>query len=62
MIVSTNYYLKMPASTYDGRRFLVLVEPQLNPHTINARVYGGDYVVVVSPELVAGGHRDGSDS
>lgn len=49
MIVSTNLYLKMPASTYDGRRFLVLVEPQLNPHTINARVYGGDYVVVVSP-------------
>jgi tetratricopeptide (TPR) repeat protein len=55
MILSTNYYLKMPASTYDGRRFLVLVEPQLNPHTINARVYGGDYVVVVSPEVTANG-------
>ena len=52
MIVTTNYYLKMPASTYDGRRFIVLVEPQMNPHTINARVYGGDYVVVVSPEVV----------
>jgi hypothetical protein len=49
MIVSTNYYLKMPASTYDGRRFLVVVEPQLSPHTINARVYGSDFVVVVSP-------------
>jgi tetratricopeptide (TPR) repeat protein len=49
MIVSTNYYLKMPASTYDGRRFEVVVEPQLNPHTINARVYGADFVVVVSP-------------
>ena len=49
MIVSTNYYLKMPASTYDGRRFLVVVEPQLDPHTINARVYGADFVVVVSP-------------
>jgi len=46
MILSTNYYLKMPASTYDGRRFLVVVEPQLS---INARVYGADYVVVVSP-------------
>ena len=55
MIVSTNYYLKMPASTYEGRRFIVLVEPQMNPHTINARVYGGDYVVVVSPEMVAAG-------
>jgi tetratricopeptide (TPR) repeat protein len=49
MIISTNYYLKMPASTYDGRRFLVVVEPQLSPRTINARVYGTDYVVVVSP-------------
>jgi len=62
MIVSTNYYLKMPASTYDGRRFIVLVEPQMNPHTINARVYGGDYVVVVSPEVVkpADGSANGS--
>ena len=49
MIVSTNFYLKMPASTYDGRRFLVVVEPQLNPHTVNARIYGPDFVVVVSP-------------
>ncbi len=49
MILSTNYYLKMPASTYDGRRFLVVMEPQLSPRAINARVYGTDYVVVVSP-------------
>jgi len=49
MIVNTNFYLKMPASTYDGRRFLVVVEPQLSPRTINARIYGADYVVVVSP-------------
>lgn len=49
MIVSTNLYLKMPASTYDGRRFIVVTEPLLSPHTVNARVYGTDYVVVVSP-------------
>jgi len=49
MIVSTNFYLKMPASTYDGRRFLVVVEPQLSPRTINARIYGVDFVVIVSP-------------
>ena len=49
MIVNTNIYLKMPASTYDGRRFLVVVEPLLSPRTINARIYGADYVVVVSP-------------
>jgi hypothetical protein len=49
MIVETNFYLKMPASTYDGRRFVVVIEPMLSPRTINARVYGTDYVVVVSP-------------
>jgi tetratricopeptide (TPR) repeat protein len=49
MIVSTNLYLKMPASTYDGRRFVVVFEPMLSPRLVNARVYGTDYVVVVSP-------------
>ncbi len=49
MIVSTNLYLKMPASTYDGRRFVVVIEPMLSPHIVNARIYGADYVVVVSP-------------
>lgn len=48
-IVSVNYYVKMPASAYDGRRFLVVVEPQLSPRTVNARVYGTEYVVVTSP-------------
>jgi predicted negative regulator of RcsB-dependent stress response len=49
MIVSTNLYLKLPASTYEGRRFVVVIEPMLSPHMVNARVYGTDYVVVVSP-------------
>jgi len=49
MVVSTDLYLKMPATTYDGRRFEVVIEPQLSPRTVNARVYGADYVVVVSP-------------
>jgi tetratricopeptide (TPR) repeat protein len=49
MIVNTNAYLKMPASTYDGRRFVVVLEPLLSPHSINARVYGTDYVIVTSP-------------
>jgi tetratricopeptide (TPR) repeat protein len=49
MIVETNLYLKMPASTYDGRRFTVVVEPMLSPRLINARIYGPDYVVVLSP-------------
>jgi len=49
MIVTTNLYLKLPASTYDGRRFVVVFEPLLSPHLVNARIYGTDYVVVVSP-------------
>lgn len=49
MIVSTNLYLKMPASTNPGRRFIVVTEPMLSPRMVNARIYGTDYVVVVSP-------------
>ncbi len=49
MINSTNYYLKLPASTYSGSRFLVLPEPMFDPGQTNARVYGTDYVIVASP-------------
>lgn len=49
MIVNTNVYLKMPASTYSGSRFLVVLEPMFSPAETNARVYGTDYVVVASP-------------
>lgn len=49
MIVSTNLYLHMPAESYTGRRFIVVIEPMLSPHLVNARIYGLDYVVVVSP-------------
>jgi tetratricopeptide (TPR) repeat protein len=49
MIVNTNLYLRMPASSYDGRRFIVILEPLLSPSAVNARIYGPDYVVVVSP-------------
>lgn len=49
MIVNTNLYLKMPASTYSGSRFIVVIEPQLSPSLVNARIYGTDYIVVLSP-------------
>ena len=49
MIVKVDTYLKMPAEAYSGRRFIVVLEPMLSPHMVNARVYGLDYVVVVSP-------------
>lgn len=51
MTVATNTYLKMPAPSYEGRRFIVVVEPMLSPGTVNARIYGADYVVVVSPDV-----------
>ena len=49
MIVGTNLYLKMPASTTYGMRFLVVIEPMLSPSVVNARIYGTDFIVVVSP-------------
>jgi len=49
MIVETDGYLKMPAEAYTGRRFIVVLEPMLSPHLVNARIYGVDYIVVVSP-------------
>jgi tetratricopeptide (TPR) repeat protein len=50
MIQNTNIYLHQPVSTYDGRRFLVLLEPMLSPNLTNARVYGNDYIIVMSPD------------
>jgi tetratricopeptide (TPR) repeat protein len=55
-ILNTNIYLKMPASSYDGRRFLVLLEPMLAPSATNARIYGNDYTVVVSPSADPANH------
>lgn len=49
MVLDTNIYLRLPVSSYDGRRFLVLLEPMLSPATVNARIYANDYIVVVSP-------------
>jgi tetratricopeptide (TPR) repeat protein len=49
MISDTGIYLKTAAGTSAGRRFLVVVEPLLDPAQTNARVYGSDYVVVASP-------------
>ena len=50
MILDTNLYLHQPVSTFDGRRFLVLLEPMLSPNLTNARVYGSDYIIVMSPD------------
>ncbi len=52
MLLETNLYLHQPVSSYDGRRFLVLLEPLLSPQAVNARIYGSDYYVVTSPSVI----------
>ena len=52
MLLETNIYLHQPVSSYDGRRFLVLLEPMLSPQAVNARIYGTDYFIAVSPAQV----------
>jgi tetratricopeptide (TPR) repeat protein len=55
MILDTNLFLHQPVSTFTGRRFLVLLEPMLSPNLTNARVYGSDYIIVMSPDNSATG-------
>ncbi len=52
LLLETNQYLQQPVSSYDGRRFLVLLEPMLSPQAVNARIYGSDYFVVTSPAAI----------
>lgn len=49
MIVQVDLYLKQPPPGYGNRRFLVILEPLIAPGEVNARVYGGDYIVAASP-------------
>lgn len=49
MIFSTDLYLKLQLSGYLGRRFIVYLEPLGSPGDINARNYGDDYYLVISP-------------
>ena len=49
MLLDTDVYLKMPFSGGTGQRFVVYVEPQAAPGQVNARNYGSDYFLVVSP-------------
>lgn len=50
MLLATDLYLKMPLSSYTGRRFFVYIEPMSAPGQVNARNYGADYFMVVSPQ------------
>ena len=49
MLFDTEIYLKMPSSGYLGRQFTVYLDPMGAPSQTNARNYGTDYYVVISP-------------
>jgi hypothetical protein len=50
LLTSMDVYLRMPISGYLGRSFVVLVEPMAAPGQVNARNYGVDYFLVLSPD------------
>lgn len=49
MLLATDVYLRLPMSSYLGRAFTVYVEPMEAPGPVNARNYGADYFLTVSP-------------
>jgi hypothetical protein len=49
MLFDTEIYLKLPSAGRLGREFTVYVDPMGAPGQTNARNYGSDYYVVISP-------------
>src|SRR5258708_18969943 len=49
MIRNTELYLRLPSGSYGGRNFTILLEPLGAPSEVNARSYGDDYYVVITP-------------
>jgi tetratricopeptide (TPR) repeat protein len=49
LLVTKTAYLRLADSGYLGRRFAVYVEPMGSPGQVNARNYGSDYFLVLSP-------------
>jgi hypothetical protein len=49
MILDTEFYLRVPTGGYLGRGFTIYLEPMGAPSEINARNYGSDYYVVITP-------------
>ncbi len=49
LLVSTDLYLRRTMSNYLGHDFKVIMEPMIAPAQKNARNYGDDYFVVLSP-------------
>ncbi len=49
MVFTTDIYLKLALSGYLGRQFVVYIEPLGAPGQVNARNYGDNYYVVLTP-------------
>ncbi|MBV8207249.1 MAG: hypothetical protein JO041_10685 [Acidobacteria bacterium] len=49
MIQQTDGYLRMPVNAYVGREYTIYLEPMLSPARVNARIYGDEYFLVLSP-------------
>jgi tetratricopeptide (TPR) repeat protein len=49
MILATDIYLKMPISGTAAKQLVIYLEPMAGPGQVNARNYGDDYFLVVSP-------------
>src|SRR6266700_3465913 len=49
MLFDTEIYLKVPSSQYLGQGFTVYLDPMGAPGQINARNYGPNYFVIISP-------------
>lgn len=50
MITATDAYLRMPLSDTSLHRYSVFIEPLIAPGQVNARNYGADYFMVMSPQ------------
>jgi hypothetical protein len=54
VLFDTEVYLKLPSAGYLGRTFAVYLDPMGAPGQANARNYGSDYYIVISPGTGSG--------
>jgi tetratricopeptide (TPR) repeat protein len=54
VLFDTEVYLKLPSAGFLGRTFTVYLDPMGSPGQTNARNYGTDYYVVISPGTGSG--------
>jgi hypothetical protein len=54
VLFDAEVYLKLPSAGFLGRGFTVYLDPMGSPGQANARNYGSDYYVVISPGIGSG--------